>query len=409
MKKNKKLLIPALALSAVVAFGGALSSGTNAIASENSTAASEDNFVFSLINEDGYLLFPVRAVFEQLGFNVNYEPNTKVITLTKGAQYVTFSTTKDAYTFARMAEQPLGKAPVVIDGVTYVPVTLLTDIMQMEGVSVSGTYLIISVYNEDESTEVVEMEEMEEIEEIEETKVISSQIIITDIDEDNNTITIEDPEKGTVILNIESTEINFDTEEEILTIGQAVEIEYGDIMTASMPPSNTPKSITVVDRYYEAVVLNIEEDEGIAKIYVNSEEKGDVILIVDPNEFDITNIEEGQILKVVMKNAMTMSIPPQVGVTYLSVINTEDKAEADEEASNVTILSVDKENNTVNIQDETLGEVVLNISEDTEIIFEDGAKSDWMQEGNNLKVVYSKAMTRSIPPINSPVQITVLK
>ena len=163
MKKNKKLLIPALALSAVVAFGGALSSGTNAIASENSTAASEDNFVFSLINEDGYLLFPVRAVFEQLGFNVNYEPNTKVITLTKGAQYVTFSTTKDAYTFARMAEQPLGKAPVVIDGVTYVPVTLLTDIMQMEGVSVSGTYLIISVYNEDESTEVVEMEEMEEI------------------------------------------------------------------------------------------------------------------------------------------------------------------------------------------------------------------------------------------------------
>ncbi len=63
------------------------------------------------------------------------------------------------------------------------------------------------------------------------------------------------------------------------------------------------------------------------------------------------------------------------------------------------------------VNDEALGEVQLNIGEETEIILADGEKGSVadIKEGMALSVEYGAAMTMSLPPQNNPVKITVVE
>ncbi|MDE6357897.1 MAG: copper amine oxidase N-terminal domain-containing protein, partial [Eubacteriales bacterium] len=380
--------------------------GTSAVFASNSNAVTisdtittvetSQNLVVQLIKEGENTLFPVRAVFEKLGFEVGYEPVGKIVTLTKGAQYVTFSTIEDGYTFARMAPQKLGQVPIVKEGITYVPVTLLTEIMQMEGVSVDGLTLTIE-------------EKSEEAQVAEEAEVKIEQTIITAIDEKANTITVNEPLKGEIVLNIKDLKIEYTTEDKALMVGQAVEVEYGDISTASEPPINTPKSLKVVQKYDVVKVLNVEKDDkGNTKVLVKDEEMGEVVLIVS-KETKMEGVEEikiGQVLKVAMSNAMTMSIPPQTNAKEISIISAkteEPEIEEAKEFSTVEIVSIDKENSQITIKDEKMGEVVLNISDEIKLEgISDINKVYELKAGDKLNVIYGEAMTRSLPPINNP-------
>ncbi|MDE6181725.1 MAG: copper amine oxidase N-terminal domain-containing protein, partial [Eubacteriales bacterium] len=363
MKKNIKKIIPVVMIASILGTSAVFASDSSnkSVASTSETISTMEvsqNLVVELIQEGDNLLFPVRTVFEKLGFEVGYEPNGKIVTLTKDAQYITFSTIEDGYTFAKTAPQKLGQAPIVKDGHTYVPVTLLTEIMQMEGISVDGLTLTI----EGETGEV---------------KTELAQTIITEINEKDNTITVKEPINGTIVLNIKDLKIEYTTEDKSLMVGQAVEVEYGDITTTSEPAINTPKSLKVVQKYNIVEVLNVEKDDkDNTKVLVKDSEMGEVVLIVS-KETKMEGVEEikvGQTLKVAMSNAMTMSIPPQTAAKEISVIsieiNTEDEENKDAEISEiftVEIVSIDKENNQVTIKDEKLGEVVLNINDNVKL------------------------------------------
>ncbi len=386
-------------------------------ASKEENVSVKDNSIYingsllenaSLIKENGKTLMPVRAIFEELGYEIGYDANTKTINMTKAPHYITFSTTSDAYTFSRMAPQPLGQAPVVKEGVTYVPVELF----QLIGIDANLTDNNVLYIGEKPAVE-------EDKAETEKESNIKNQIIITEIDEKNNTITVEDDVKGTVVLNIKDLEIQYTTTIKQLMVGQALNVEYGDIMTASEPPINTPKSVKVVDKYSYGMIKSVEKDDkGNTRVLFEDSKIGEVVLNI-PSDLKINfttedkELKEGQFIEVVLGDAMTMSIPPMTTPKSLSVIQneTENKDDLETIKGNATIKSVDKENKTILVTDEKLGDVVLNLHDDVKIEYKNGVGAhayDWMVEGQKLEVEYSPVMTRSLPPINNPVKILVL-
>lgn len=59
-------------------------------------------------------------------------------------------------------------------------------------------------------------------------------------------------------------------------------------------------------------------------------------------------------------------------------------------------------------EDEEKGEVQLNIGEETEIVKgEVKLSAEDLKEGMKLSVEYGEAMTKSLPPQNTPVKIVV--
>lgn len=411
MKKNIKKIIPMVAIATLMTtsvFANNVESTQN-IALEQSNVKENQIYVngellenVNLIKENDTVLFPVRAIFEKLGYEIAYDVNTKTISMTKAPQYITFATTADAYTFARMAPQPLGQAPIVKEGVTYVPVSLL-NLIGMENELTSENNLIIGEKVENETRQ--------------------NPIIITDIDEENNTVTVKDPKKGEIVLNIKDLKIDYTTEDEELMIGQALEVEYGDIMTASQPPINTPKSVKVVDKISYGQVVSVEKDEdNNTRVLFNDEERGEVLLILAPDfKVDYTTEDKelavGQSLEVVLGKAMTMSIPPMNTPKSVKVVENSNTQSVEENVDNqvikgnATIKSVDKENNQILVTDEEMGDVVLNLHDDLVVEYKNGEQLNaynWATEGQKLEVEYSPIMTRSLPPINNPVKITVL-
>lgn len=415
MKKNIKKIIPMVALATLMTttvFASDVKDETVTVVAQQQEQKENQIFVngeilqdANIIKENNKTLIPVRAIFEKMGYKVSYDPQTKIITMVNGASYITFSTTNDAYTFARMAPQPLGM-PVVKEGVTYVPVELF-DLIGMEYELTEQNVLYVG-NNEDDFRQ--------------------KQIIITNINEDASQITVNDPEKGEVVLNVKDLEIKFDTDIKQLMVGQALQVEYGDIMTSSQPPINVPKSVTVVNKLSYGTVLSVEKDEqNNTKVLFNDEKMGEVMLVLSPDfkvEFktDDKQLEKGQTLEVVLPDAMTMSIPPMgspksvVVVKSASNENTEDEKEETENTQdtikgNATIKSVDKENNQILVTDEKLGDVVLNLNNGVVIENEKGealTQDSLTKQGQKLEVEYSPIMTRSLPPVNNPVKIVVL-
>ncbi len=91
---------------------------------------------------------------------------------------------------------------------------------------------------------------------------------------------------------------------------------------------------------------------------------------------------------------------------------SEESEEGEEEAvvaGAANVISVTE--GVVLVNDEALGEVQLNIGEETEIILADGEKGAVadIKEGMALMVEYGAAMTMSLPPQNNPVKITVVE
>lgn len=370
----------------------------------------------TLIKENNKVLIPVRNIFEKLGFEIAYNANTKVISMTKGAQYITFATNADAYTFARMAPQPLGQAPVVKEGVSYVPVELF-DLIGMDIKLTDNNVLYVG-----ENLQETEEKSTENTKDNVAAK--KNQIIIKEIDEKNNTITVEDDKRGIVVLNIKDLKMDYTTEDKQLMVGQALNVEYGEIMTASEPPINIPKSVKVVDKFSYGEILNVEKDDkNNTRVLFKDEEMGEVVLNLAP-DFKVNfntedkELKKGQTLEVVLGRAMTMSLPPMTNPKSVSVINLKDNSKEQKEDTNentlkgiATIKSVDKENETILVTDEKIGDVVLNINDDVKIEYKNGTGTyayNWMVAGQKIEVEYSPIMTRSLPPINNPVKILVL-
>jgi len=157
---------------------------------------------------------------------------------------------------------------------------------------------------------------------------------------------------------------------------------------------------------YNAEIVSIDKDE----VLVNDIEKGEVRLNInddtvivdkDNNKLTVEDLQIGSKLLVEYSEAMTKSIPPLNNPLKITLISNEIQYNAE-------IVSIDKDEVLVN--DIEKGEVRLNISDNTVIVDEDNNKLtiDDLQNGNKLLVEYSEAMTKSIPPLNNPLKITLI-
>ena len=92
-------------------------------------------------NKNGTFMVPLRAIAENLKFDVNWEGKTKTVMLGKG---ICLTIGKDNYIYMKTAPIQLGTAPEVIDGKTFVPLSFFKDVLGMKTVNVSGSDIVIN-------------------------------------------------------------------------------------------------------------------------------------------------------------------------------------------------------------------------------------------------------------------------
>ena len=193
--------------------------------------------------EDGMLMLPLRALTEEMGFTVEWQGETGTIILTKGPLYITMNAFEDGYTFSRMAPAQLGTAPILKNGVTYVPANFVTDIL-------GGAYRI----DENNLIKIYDSE-------------LKDTALIQSVNAEEKQITVNDIVMGEVVLNIgeetyitdeEGTVVPF----EELTEGLTLKVTYSEVMTMSLPPMNTPYTIVVKSASPAVEIAPVEEIEA---------------------------------------------------------------------------------------------------------------------------------------------------
>ncbi len=92
-------------------------------------------------NKNGTFMVPLRAIAENLKFDVNWEGKTKTVMLGKG---ICLTIGKDNYIYMKTAPIQLGTAPEIVDGKTFVPISFFKDVLGMKTVNVSGSEIVIS-------------------------------------------------------------------------------------------------------------------------------------------------------------------------------------------------------------------------------------------------------------------------
>ena len=264
--------------------------------------------------EEGTLKIPLRARTEKLGFEVQWIGETGTIILVKGPVYITMSAFEDGYTFSKTAPMLLGTKPILIDGVTFIPVNFVTDVLKgAYKIEMDGT---IKIYDEENS----------------------NIALIDEINADEKQITVTDITKGKVVLNISDETLVTDEEGKAvkfdeLLVGNTLKVTYGEAMTMSLPPMNTPQVIVVkasspamtlpsdelVETEEEAVAVITAVDVKEGTITVNDSVLGEVVLVVSEEtkllsangeEIKIEDIKPESKAEIVYGEAMTMSLPP---------------------------------------------------------------------------------------------------
>ncbi|MEF2246877.1 stalk domain-containing protein [Paenibacillus sp. IITD108] len=92
-------------------------------------------------NDEGTIMVPLRAIAEELGYEVGWNDETKQITL---GHTISLTAGKDEYIFARMAPIKLGTAPVLFKGNSYVPLAFFTEVAQLSDAYVSTDKIVVN-------------------------------------------------------------------------------------------------------------------------------------------------------------------------------------------------------------------------------------------------------------------------
>ena len=307
----KKLI--GITMAAALAFSTAVTASANGKITVNGK-----NIDKAYIENGGVKMIPLRAVCESLGFTVDWDGEARKIEISKLPMYITCSPDKDGYTFAKTAPQLLGTAPVLQDGTTYVPVSFISEIM--EGSVENGDDLKISL-----SDVAVEPENA------------AASVYITEINKEAKSITVEDFDRGTVCVNItDETEIINSKGEKLslddLNKERQINVIYGDVMTASLPPITNAAKIEVTDEIPQDIISGtvteiLNENEKIAQIEIEKDGRKTVLNISDETEIKTIdgsalkaeNIKKDDVLRVMTTGISTRSIPPQMTAVKITV------------------------------------------------------------------------------------------
>lgn len=96
-----------------------------------------------ILDKDGMILLPIRAIAEKLGLEVAWDNELKAVTVGTIPMGVTFNIALNSYTKARMMPQTLSAAPIAENERTYVPVDFFTEILEAEVVTENGVINIV--------------------------------------------------------------------------------------------------------------------------------------------------------------------------------------------------------------------------------------------------------------------------
>lgn len=187
-------------------------------------------------NEAGEKFIPLRSVCENLGFEVNWIEEERKIEIVKMPIYITCTPDADGYTFSRMAPQPLGKAPMLVEGTTYVPTNFVEAILG--GTLADGEDISINYGAPTATVSVIEAKE--------------------------NQITAFDDERGEIVIMVDEETLIFDAEGNEIAFSELdtkkkLEIMYDDAMTMSLPPITKAIKITETSEAAEAVKDELNE------------------------------------------------------------------------------------------------------------------------------------------------------
>ncbi len=84
-----------------------------------------------IYEEDGHFMIALRPIGEALGYEVKWNNEERSAELTKDAQWTKVTIGQDNYNFAKMLVK-LGKAPLIKDNKTYVPVDFIEEVLKMD-------------------------------------------------------------------------------------------------------------------------------------------------------------------------------------------------------------------------------------------------------------------------------------
>lgn len=253
----KKKILPLITTAAVLSLSLSAIGADKHISVDGADIENSD-----VIEYEGHVCFPVRAVAESMGLSVEWIGETKTVVITNGGPiYVTFSIGEDAYTFAKTAPMPVGCPPVLVEGKTYAPIEVITELMGLETTEGEQTIDIILNKTEEKPDEVVsgaaidtekpqnsEEQTEDAAAEDEAEAALTAKGVVSEISDDG--ILFADEEKGDVrLVPADDAVIEFDdgTEAALDDIkeGSELTVVYGEIMSTSLPPVNNPTRITI--------------------------------------------------------------------------------------------------------------------------------------------------------------------
>ena len=248
--------------------------------------------------EDSSIMVPVRIVCETLGFNVEWVAETKGVVVEKTPMYFTFNIDTDGYTLARTAPIKIGKAPVLIDSTTYVPVEFFADIMTLE-VEIADDVLLINVPSEK----------------------VANKVVFNGIADDF--LAVYDLRIGDVLVNISGDTI-ITEDAQTFEKGQILEIVYDDFMTMSLPPITNAVEVKKIEgetaEIINATVSSVVVEEGVNQIVVKDESGMEtalnisdetVLMNLEGENAEIEAFATDKKISAVVSMASTRSLPPQ--------------------------------------------------------------------------------------------------
>ncbi len=243
----------------------------------------------------------LREICAELGFNVEWNGEEKSVTValnedesikfTTGYGYASLSYIDDGIREDDYAFLELEGVPVIDDGIMYIPAEELEFLKLYAG---SGT---------DEN--------------------IISQCTVKEIGEEG--ILVEDSEIGEVVIIVNNTEITDGEGNPVsgdeISVGDKLNIVYGEAMTKSIPPINSPVKIVIEGNEGDEVPLGecVVKEISDNGILVEDSKIGEVVIVVNDdtkitdgegNSVNSDEISVGDELEVIYGEAMTMSIPP---------------------------------------------------------------------------------------------------
>ncbi|MBO5407937.1 MAG: copper amine oxidase N-terminal domain-containing protein [Clostridia bacterium] len=257
-----------------------------------------------------HVMLPLRAICEALGYAVDYNNETTMISLTRDAQYITMYPTKDEYTFSKMAPAKLGIAPQLVDDRTYVPVSFVEEILQSAGCTVdqNGEIRITDPKEEENNYKLVTA-----------TEEVKDGIVLV-MDEILGEVEVTFAEE-TIFQGISASDI---------TTGTEFMVEYVDnAVTMSLPAQAVAKTVMSVELYeevylpaevagvsYEGTITEVGEDFVVVEtengeIRLNVSEETNIHHVMNRRLYRINDLEAGMKISGTHAEAATFSLPPQ--------------------------------------------------------------------------------------------------